>query len=116
MVLAGNAAGIYDIGAHHAVERSATPVGTLPFPYPPPFALIVAPFALVPFGAAFAAWLLVTGGLYLIAARGWMRGRLAVAQPAVLINGFVGQSAFLTSALFLGGLKLLRSRPLLGGA
>ena len=75
MVLAGNSAGIYDIAAHHAVERSATPVGTLPFPYPPPFALIVAPFALLPFGAAFAAWLLVTGGLYMTAAREWMRRR-----------------------------------------
>jgi hypothetical protein len=116
MVLASNSAGIYDIAAHRAVEQSVTPVGTLPFPYPPPFALIVAPFALLPFGAAFAVWLLVTGGSYLVAARGWMRRRYAAAQPAVLINGFVGQSAFLTSALFLGGMRLLASRPLLGGA
>src|SRR5947209_1072163 len=116
MLLGGHSAAIYDIAAHRAVEQSVTPVGTLPFPYPPPFALIVTPLALLPFGAAFAAWLLVTGGVYLTAARRWMPGRLAVAQPAVLINGFVGQSAFLTSALFLGGLKVLGSRPLLGGA
>jgi hypothetical protein len=34
----------------------------------------------------------------------------------VLINGFVGQGAFLTSALLLGGMRLLRSNPFAGGA
>jgi predicted nucleic acid-binding protein len=116
IAIGGNAPGMYDIAAHRAVERSVTEVGTLPFPYPPPFALIVAPFALLPFGAAFTAWLLVTGALYLTAARGWIRGRLALAQPAVLINGFVGQSAFLTCGLIFGGLRLLAARPILGGA
>jgi hypothetical protein len=116
MAIGGNAPGIYDIAAHRAVERSVTGVGTLPFPYPPPFALIVAPFALMPFGAAFTGWLLVTGALYVTAARGWMRRRLALAQPAALINGFVGQSAFLTSGLIFGGLRLLAARPVLGGA
>jgi len=116
MAISGNSAGIYDIAAHRAVERSVTEVGTLPFPYPPPFALVVAPLGLLTFGAAFSAWMLVTCGLYLAAARGWMRRRIAIAQPAVLINGFVGQSAFLTSALLFGGTRLVASRPFLGGA
>lgn len=116
MIVTGHSAGIYDIAAHRAVEQSVTPVGTLPFAYPPPFALIFAPFALVRFGIAFTAWLLVTGALYAAAAREWMRTRFAFAQPAVLINGIVGQGAFLTSALLLGGLKLLRAKPLVGGA
>jgi hypothetical protein len=116
MIVGGNSAGIYDIAAHHAVEQSLTPVGTLPFPYPPPFALFVAPLGLLAFGPAFTAWLLVTGALYLAAARAWMQRRFALAQPAVLINGFVGQSAFLTSGLLFGGMKQLAARPLLGGA
>ena len=116
MVTSGDAAAIYDIAAHRAVERSVTGVGTLPFPYPPPFALVVAPLGRLSFGPAFTAWLFLTGALYVTAARVWMRRRIALAQPAVLINGFVGQSAFLTSALLFGGMRLLRSRPLLGGA
>jgi hypothetical protein len=117
MVLGGHAAAIYDIAAHHAVERSAVPdVGNLPFAYPPPFALLVAPFALLPFGAAFTGWLLVTGALYFLAARRWMRPRLALAHPVVLINGFIGQTGFLTSALLFAGCGLLASTPFVAGA
>lgn len=117
MVLGGNSAGVYDIVAHHAVEQSAVPsIRILPFPYPPPFALLLVPFALLPFRASFTLWVLVTGALYVLASMQWMRPRLALAQPSALINGFIGQSAFLTSALFFGGALLLPSWPAIGGA
>src|SRR5207249_2030439 len=74
------------------------------------------PFALLPLGLAFTVWVIVTGVLYVVASRGWTRPRLAVAQPAVLINGFIGQNAFLTSGLLFGGMRLLRDRPILAGA
>lgn len=116
MVLSGAGAEIYDIDAHRAVERTAvTNTGLQPFPYPPPFALIVAPLGALPYGLAFTAWVAATGALYAFVARGWMPGRLALAQPSVLVNGFIGQNAFLTSALFLAGTRLLASRPMLGG-
>lgn len=116
MVLEGAGAAIYDVEAHRAVERLAVAeVRLMPFPYPPPFALIVAPFGALSYGAAFAAWVGVTAALYLCAARAWMPRLLALAQPSVLINGFIGQAAFLTSALFMAGTYLVRTRPWLGG-
>src|SRR4030095_4446526 len=91
MLLQGAGAAMYDIDAHRAVERSAVAyVGLMPFPYPPPFALIVAPFGALPYGAAFGACVAVTIALYLIAARRWMPPLLALAQPSVLVHGFIG--------------------------
>lgn len=116
MVVDGAGAQIYDIEAHRAVERTVTTGGLLPFPYPPPFALLLAPFGALPFGFAFTAWVALTGIFYVIAARAWMPVRLALAQPSVLVNGFIGQNAFLTSGLFLAGLHLLKTRPLVAGA
>jgi len=117
MVVDGAGDQIYLLEAHRAVERTAVAtVGLLPFPYPPPFALFVSPFGLLPYGLAFTAWTVTFGTLYVCAARTWMPGRLALAQPAVLANGFIGQNAFLTSAVFLGGLRILGTRPMIGGA
>jgi hypothetical protein len=116
MVAEGAGAQIYDIEAHRAVERTVAAVGTLPFPYPPPFALMLAPFGMLPFGFGFAAWVALTGAFYVFAARPWMQDRLAFAQPSVLVNGFIGQNAFLTSGFFLAGLHLLKTRPLMAGA
>lgn len=116
MIVDGAGEQIYDLEAHRAVERTVTAVGILPFPYPPAFALLLAPFGLLPFGFAFTAWVAITGIFYAAAARAWMPGRLALAQPSVLVNGFIGQNAFLTSGLFLAGLHLLKTRPVLAGA
>ena len=116
MVSEGAGAQIYDIEAHRAVERTVSAVGILPFPYPPPFALMLSPFGLLPFGLGFAAWVALTGVFYVFAARPWMQDRLALAQPSVLVNGFIGQNAFLTSGFFLAGLHLLKTRPLIAGA
>ncbi len=116
MIVDGAGAQIYDIEAHRAVERTVTTGGLLPFPYPPPFALLLAPFGSLPFGVGFTAWVGLTGLFYVAAARAWMPAKLALAQPSVLVNGFIGQNAFLTSGLFLAGLHLLKTRPLLAGA
>jgi hypothetical protein len=104
----------YDVAAHAAVEATAgaTPDGLLPFVHPPPFLLLIAPFGLVGYGLAFALWVAATGGLYWLAARRFA----AFAHPAVAINGLLGQTAFLTSALFIGGFRALDRRPLLAGA
>ena len=116
MIADGAGAQIYDIEAHRAVEQSVAAGGILPFPYPPPFALLLAPFGMLPVGSGFTAWVALTGLFYVAAARAWMRPWLALAQPSVLVNGFIGQNAFLTSGLFLAGLQLVRTRPLLAGA
>src|SRR5437867_9205667 len=72
MVIAGNSAAVYDIAAHKAVQQAAvSSVGNFPFPYPPPFALLAVPFALLPLGLAFTVWVIVTGVVYVVASCGW---------------------------------------------
>jgi arabinofuranan 3-O-arabinosyltransferase len=118
LALAGNPAGAYDFVLHGAVERSAAALqGALPFANPPPFLLVLAPFGLFPYPIAAAAWIVATAALYLLAARRFAPGSawLAFAFPPVLVNAITGQSGFLTAALFLGGLALLRTRPFVAG-
>jgi len=112
MLLIGRTGAIYDISAHRAVEALAAPIqGLLPFPYPPPFLFFIAPLGSIPFAPAFATWVFGTGLIYFLASRS-----SSLAHPCVVPNGFVGQTGFLTAAIFLGGCRFLRDRPLLGGA
>ena len=113
----GDPALAYDVAAHRAVELTAGAVrGLLPFPYPPPFLLLIAPLALLPFAAAFAAWLAVTVALYARAAASQLPLRYAFAHPAAHVNALIGQAAFVFCAIFMFGTAQLRRRPLLGGA
>lgn len=117
LALAGEPAAAWDVARHRAVEFTAVEFNGLnPFPYPPPFLLVVAPFSLLPYMWGFAAWVVVTGALYLLAARRVIPGPYAFAQPPAVINGWIGQNAFLTSAIFVTGASMLRARPFLGGA
>ncbi len=117
MALEGRSEAIYDIAAHRTVEMTAAPIGGLmPFAYPPPFLLFVVPIGLLPYGVAFAAWILATGLLYVAAASRSFRPAIALAHPGVLSNGLVGQNGFLTSAIFISGVRWIDDRPLLAGA
>ncbi len=119
LALAGHPAAAYDNAALHAVQ-SATAFGRakLPFSYPPAYLLLIMPFGLLPFPAGMAAWSLSTLAFYLSAARrvfpksGW----LAVAFPAVFANARMGQNAFVTAGIFMGGLAMLESSPFAAGA
>lgn len=131
MALAGHASAIYDPaavnGAHHAAETRlfGREVGYFAFYYPPIYLLLCLPLATLPYLAALAAWLGVTGLAYLKvirvffgeAARDGRIGWVAVlAFPAVLGNVGHGQNGFLSAALFGGGVLLLDRRPWLAGA
>lgn len=106
-VLRGEAAQVYV--AH------ATPAGPLePLAYPPPFLLLVAPFGLIRYGASLVLWLTLTGFFCLLAAR--QPVRLALVHPPTAYNVQFGQTAFLTSAMLLGGANRLDRRPLVAGA
>ena len=112
----GSAASAYDIHAHHAVQEALLRVGGwLPFAYPPPFLFVVWPFSLPPFATGFALWVVVTAGLYLLAARSLASLDLPYAHPAALSNAMTGQNGFLTSAVFIGGTSLLETRPFAAG-
>jgi len=117
LALAGQIASVYDVAAHQAAEQVIAPIhGWLPFAYPPPFLLIVAPFGLVAFWKAFALWVASTGAIYAIVVG--RRGALpyAVSHPAFLTNVLIGQNGFITASIFVGGLETLRRKPLVGGA
>ena len=116
LVLDGAPAHAYDIAAHRAMELSVAPIdGLLPFPYLPPFLLLLVPFGLLSFASAFASWLLLTGGLYVAAVRRTAPLPYSLAHPAALANILIGQNGFLTASLFIGGTALLDRRPFLGG-
>lgn len=116
LALTGNAAGAYDVATHRAVEATVAQVGgLLAFPYPPPFLLLVMPFGAGGFGAGFVAWVALTGIAFVLAARAITATRYALAQPAAFANAISGQNGFLTTAIFVGGLKQLEKRPFLAG-
>ena len=117
LALAGQIASVYDLAAHQAAEEVIAKVhGWLPFAYPPPFLLIVTPFGLAPFWIAFALWVASTGILYALVAGRHGNWPYTFSHPAFLTNVLIGQNGFVTSSIFIGGLKMLRRSPFLGGA
>jgi hypothetical protein len=117
LTLGGNAAAAYDIVRHHAVQEAAIghQQSLMPFPYPPPFLLAVTPFSLLPYVPAFVLWVALSALLYWRAAMTYASTPYAMAQPAVLLTSLIGQSAFVTAAIMLAGLRHLDRRPILAG-
>ena len=117
----GHAARAYDDGAMLAAEQAAFPGATLrlPWNYPPTFQLLLMPLGALPYVAAWLVWSGALYGLYVLLA-----GRIAAAgqrwmvllAPGAAVNLLVGQNGLLSTVLMGGGVMLLRSRPLLGGA
>jgi hypothetical protein len=113
----GQPALAYDVAAHRAVEMMAANMGGLmPFPYPPPFLFAVSLVGFEPYWLAYLAWIVPTAALYFVAARRLVPERFVFAHPAALVNAMIGQNGFLTASIFLGGLSLLATQPLVGGA
>lgn len=118
LVLDGNPLGSYDIALHREIElRAAHVEGAMPFPYPPPFLLVVAPFGLLPFATAALCWVAITFLFYILCMRAFAprAGWVAAAYPPVLTTAVIGQNAFLLGGLMAGGLALLARRPFLAG-
>jgi alpha-1,2-mannosyltransferase len=120
---AGTPALAYDQAAHYAAEQQATEIG-IPYQfffYPPPMLLLCRLFAPIPYLAAYLLFQATSLGLLLIVARGilqrsaWMWLAPLLAFPPVFYTLGLGQNAFLTAALFGGGLLLVDRRPLLAG-
>lgn len=122
LALHGRLAEAYDIGRMEAAEQAIVPAAVgqvVPWQYPPTFALMILPLALLPYGLAFALFMIVTAALYLWLVHAILPDRRAVvaalAFTAGLINTLGGQNGFLTAALLGGGLILLESRPIAAG-
>jgi alpha-1,2-mannosyltransferase len=128
-VLRGDEAGLWDAAAftarlNHDFARWLTaPLPPHPWVYPPPFLLLLLPFARLSFAASYAAFMLAT--LAAAACGAWVAAggpRMRVAwllvlgfAPATAIDMIAGQNALLTAAILLGGLGVLERRPFLGG-
>jgi len=117
LAVGGHPTAAYNIAQHLAVEEQViSNVGILPFPYPPPFLLILLPFGLAPFWIAFAAWIAMTSAFYVVVSRRIIEPRFSLAQAAAAANFITGQNGFLTSGIFIAGTNLLAARPVVGGA
>lgn len=118
LVLQGDPIAAYDVAVHNRLQLDLVQFdGLMPFAYPPPFLMVVTPFALMPYATAAIVWVALTFALYLLAAQrlapgaGWP----AAAFPPVMINGIIAQNGLLTGAIFISGVTLLQRRPLLAG-
>ncbi|MCL6730179.1 glycosyltransferase family 87 protein [Sphingomonas hankyongi] len=110
----------YDLASHRALETSVVAMeGVLPFPYPPPFLLIVAPFGFLAFAPSFTLWVGLTFGTFIGSAilAGGRRGcAFAASHPAIAANSLIGQNGFLTSSILFAGTALIRRKPKTAGA
>jgi hypothetical protein len=113
----------YDRAAHYAAEERAAAVGIDYnfFFYPPPFLLLCAILAHLPYIAAFVIFEAASLALYLFVARHIVGDRdrailvCLLAFPPVLWTLGLGQNAFLTAGLFGAATLLVDRRPVLAG-
>ena len=122
LVALGQGDALFDLAAFNAALRTMFGA-SFPhqvWPYPPPILLLAVPLSTLPLLAGF---LLYTAGTLALLWPALRSGGLPVAacaavlfSPAVADNALTGQNGGLTAALLFGGLSLVRSRPVLGGA
>lgn len=115
------ASGIYDHAAQHAFLMSMDPNYNhkMPFPYPPLYIFVVKALAeFQSYSLAFALWETLTFTAFSYAVLGGvsLKSWLLLLMPASIANIFVGQNGFLTAAILIGGMRLVNSYPLTGGA
>lgn len=125
--------GARDILAHHADLYDFAAVsarqawllgpetGVRPFVYPPSALLLLAPFGLLPFWAAYGLWTITTAGLFAAIIARLSPGPKSLAALLALVLSpcamvlVVGQTTFLIGAMAILGILLLKRRPLLAG-
>lgn len=122
LVRQGEPAAAYNYARHRAAEVTALGgefEGYYGWHYPPPFLLVAAALAGLPYLWALGTWLLGTFAAYCIVLRRLLpRAQtllFSAAFPAVFVNLGHGQNGFFTAALFGAALHILWSRPFLAG-
>ena len=129
LALRGDWAGQYDWPAFHALQVSLVPASAdynYPQSYPPLVPALYAVFALLPFTAAFAAWLGFSGVLYSCLMAVAASGSRQISRAQAVLAGLVfppfvahqvlGQSTVWPLVGFVGGWwALTRGRPLIAG-
>ena len=117
-VLSGDPAAAYDLAVQERIQTSTGSEGWFAFVNPPPYLFAITPFALLPYPAAWAAWVALTYALFAWAGiqafpRLWL---LVLAYPGALIAATHAQNGLLTGALLIGAVvALARRRDWAGG-
>jgi hypothetical protein len=122
MALDGRAAEVWSWPDHFAVQRALhgkPDVDVFGWHYPPPFLLVAAALATLPYVPALIAWQLATLVPFARMMQPLVPGRetllLVLAAPVTLICLTHGHNGFLTALLLGGGLMLLERQPLAAG-
>jgi hypothetical protein len=122
MALDGRAPAAWDWAQHYQMQQAAHGDPHVPFygwHYPPPFLLLAALLAMLPYLAALCVWQAASLWGALRVCRTILPGPTALlamlGAPVVLLCVTHGQNGFLTAALLGSGLLLLDRRPLLAG-
>lgn len=112
---------IYDFAALEAFQQSLRPgfASFYPCVYPPFLLLFLAPLAAADYLPAFAIWTAtgLVGFALAVGARNWRSPLpwLAVLAPTTILTVVAGQNGLITSALLIGGFRLMPRRPWLAG-
>ena len=122
MALGGHAADVWTWSKHFAVQRALHGPHLTEFyawHYPPPFLLVAAALAFLPYLAALITWQLATFIPFTMMMQRIVPGRetllLTLAAPLTLFCLTQGQNGFLTTFLMGSGLMLLERRPVIAG-
>jgi hypothetical protein len=112
----GRAPEVYDFEALRALQAPWR--HDLPFIYPPPYLLVIAPFTFGSYQAGFIAWTIVSMALYFLVVRKLFPRApwLATLFPPVLVCITSGQNGLITASLFLTAMMVLDRRPVIAGA
>ncbi len=118
MVLEGKIAALYDIPAYRELQEGFVGhqlVGHN-YSYPPLGLPLTVPFGALPYGWALAGWTIVSGAMFVRAARPFMReiglaAWLVLLLPAPVVNLWNGHYGFLIGALWLWGFSSLGNAP-----
>ena len=99
------------------------PLSYRPWIAPPHLLLVLLPFGLLSFAAAYVLFQLASAGALLASLRAgardaksaWAIGALAILCPAAALNVVDGQTGFFIAALLIGGFRLVEKRPIAAG-
>ena len=122
LVLEGQLAGIYDVPAYQDYQSKllGEAIDGHNYSYAPITFFFVWLFALLPYGLSYCAWIALTGAAFVFAARPYLKDAglpawAALLLPAAAANIWAGHYGFLVGALWLGGWRVMESRPKLAG-
>ena len=117
----GHLSQIYDNAAFISAVQGVLgqEAGLHVFPYPPPALLFVAAFGWAPYWLSLLFWSIAGLVAFSLATTSWRSDQrlllLSLIAPLTFCNIILGQNGLLIAALFIGGLRLAKSRPILAG-